>query len=404
MQFTNPIGLWALLGLTLPVAIHLLSRKEGKVIRIGSLRHLHETNTQQFKGIRLNELVLLALRSLMVVLFVLLLSGLSFNQNTKSEAKWVLIEKGLENNASVKPQLEKFQQDGFELRWLVADFPFLQDSSSSSNSINYRELSEKLISQNFTEAIVLARNRIDGFTGIKTALPSNVRWLSIESEPTEYTLNAIKLGDSVSVRTGYTSADKTYFVTQKQSTSAWNEKSDAIDTLQIAVVSDQSHQYDKKIIEAALKSIRQSFPVEMQVSYKSIEQEYANQEWIIWLASQQPPVYLSKVLYLKPETGNEIIIEEARNRWRITKSLNEEVALKGNLTIQLAKILIQSEKYATVAAAYDMRMIPDSVAWIDQNSNTKAASLPLQSADSFLIGLLLLTLLVERLLAYHRNQ
>ena len=66
MQFAQPIFLWALAGLSVPIAIHLLSKKEGKVIRLGSLRHVREKSTQQFKSIRLNEWLLLALRCLIV--------------------------------------------------------------------------------------------------------------------------------------------------------------------------------------------------------------------------------------------------------------------------------------------------------------------------------------------------
>jgi hypothetical protein len=50
IQFAQPIFLWALTALAVPIGIHLLSRKEGKVVKMGSLRHLRETSTQQFKG------------------------------------------------------------------------------------------------------------------------------------------------------------------------------------------------------------------------------------------------------------------------------------------------------------------------------------------------------------------
>src|SRR5690349_13991138 len=102
MYFSNPIWLWALTGISIPIAIHLLSRKEGKVIRIGSLRHLQETSTQQFKGIRLNELALLALRCLLIILFVMILSGLSLHWTNSNKVSWVLVEKGLENTPEVK--------------------------------------------------------------------------------------------------------------------------------------------------------------------------------------------------------------------------------------------------------------------------------------------------------------
>jgi len=94
MNFFNPIFLWALAGLSIPVGIHLLSRKEGKLIKLGSLRNLQETSTKQFRGIKLNEIVLLSLRCLLIIILCLLLSGLYWNSS--SVKKWVVVEKGLD--------------------------------------------------------------------------------------------------------------------------------------------------------------------------------------------------------------------------------------------------------------------------------------------------------------------
>lgn len=66
MNFTQPLFLWTLAGAFIPIAIHLLSRKEGKVVKVGSLRHMEESNTSRFKSIRLNETLLLLARCLMI--------------------------------------------------------------------------------------------------------------------------------------------------------------------------------------------------------------------------------------------------------------------------------------------------------------------------------------------------
>ena len=98
MRFVNPLLLWSLAGLVIPLGIHLLSRKEGKVLRLGSLRHVQETSTQQFKGIRLNEIVLLMLRCAMIILLSLLgvackLSKLEICYGLLSKRDWNLIHK-----------------------------------------------------------------------------------------------------------------------------------------------------------------------------------------------------------------------------------------------------------------------------------------------------------------------
>src|SRR5437879_5409579 len=121
MMLANPMFLWSLLGLSVPIGIHLLSRKEGKIIRIGSIRHIEETSTQQFKGIRLNELLLLFLRCLMIIIFSLFLSGLQCSSSRQE--KWVIVENGLETTPSIKTILDSLKKEGYEQHQLADGFP-----------------------------------------------------------------------------------------------------------------------------------------------------------------------------------------------------------------------------------------------------------------------------------------
>lgn len=405
MHFTNPIALWALAGLSLPIAIHMLSRKEGKVIRIGSLRHLHETSTRQFKGIRLNEIVLLALRCLLIILFVFLLSGLAFNGFTNSETKWVLVEKGLEYNREVERQLKNFHELGYELHWLSDGFPLLKDSISSTNSIQYRSLAEKLETKQLSEAVVLATNKINNFSGIRTPLPANIRWIGVIDEPVEFTLDVHKLSDSAFIRRGYSNANETYFTTQSVSSSSLSETANEQDTLSLTVYYDQEHAYDKKITEAILRSIEISFALPMKIAFKMDSKflpDHAN--WVIWL-SKDPIPPTENILYIKEASGSPLIIQEQKHKWRITKSLNEEIALQENLSVKIASIIIPSNYYRALALKKDQRMIHNSEAWSKQTADkNRITTQSLQSADSYLILLFLITLLIERLLAYNKNQ
>jgi hypothetical protein len=409
MLFTNPIWLWALAGLSIPIGIHLLSRKEGKVIRIGSLRHLVETNTQQFKGIRLNEIVLLILRCTLITLFVLLMSGLSFEKSKQSEAKWVLIEKGLEDVPEVHSQLEIFQNQGYEVRYLADGFPVRLDSSLQSTNL-YWKLAEQLQSEKISDAIVISQNRMDGFRGKRPSLPSNIRWLSVQSEPSDFVLKAVAVSDSVSVRTGHTQVDKTYFTTRIFPKHEWDgsKQLDSIYSIQVVIVADNTHQFDKRIIEASLKAIEASNSTKIEIVNSSPEkiESTGYGSWCVWLADQ--PVLdsaNSNIIYLKPELNADILAQEKANRWKITKRLNEEVVLNESLTVKLASLLISSDKDWEIASQNDKRMLSDEGAWskndVRESSND---SLRIQSADSYLLIFFLVTLLMERILAYYRNQ
>jgi hypothetical protein len=413
MLLTNPIWLWAFTGLLIPIGIHLLSRKEGKVIRIGSLRHLQETNTQQFKGIRLNEIVLLILRCTLITLFVLLMSGLSFERNRQSEVKWVLIEKGLEKMREVQAQLDTFQYDGYELHWLADGFPLYSDSTSVSSNNQYWRLAEQLQSEKISDAIVISKNKVDGFKGKRPSLAPNIRWVSVPSEPGDFSLKTVSLLDSVLVRTGYTQADKTYFTTRIFSMDEWNQSNqmdsiDSVDSVKIVIVADKTHQYDERIMEASLEAIGLSSSTKIEIVNSSPEKigstGYGN--WCVWLSDQPVSDSIdSNIIYLKPELNPEILVQEKANRWKITKRLNEEIVLNESLTVKLASLLLSSSKDWETAMQHDKRMLSDKNAWsMNDSGESGNDSLHVQSADSYLLIFFLVTLFVERILAYYRNQ
>ncbi|HZX73756.1 MAG TPA: BatA domain-containing protein, partial [Cyclobacteriaceae bacterium] len=118
MAFANPSWLWGLSALLIPITIHLLSRKEGKVIPVGSLRYLKDANTQQFKSLRLNEVILLLLRCLLFSLVILFISGLQMAQN--NNLKWVLVEERLKDDSRATSVSDSLINQGYELHYLTS--------------------------------------------------------------------------------------------------------------------------------------------------------------------------------------------------------------------------------------------------------------------------------------------
>ncbi len=405
MQFANPIFLWALTGLSVPIGIHLLSRKEGKVIKLGSLRHVHETSTQQFRGIRLNEILLLILRCLLIIIFTLIISGLSWNGFQKS--KWVLIEKGLVNQPQLASVFDSLSEEGYQLRLLAETFPLLKDSSEASAYTNYQGLLEKLESENLSQAIVFAQSTPGNFRGLRSTLPANVRWISQSQRPFDYTLREIQIStDTVETRRGHTSAEATYFTSDRAKLLSNDIKSP--DTVSVSIVSESNYAYDLKIIKAALMSIGKSFPVKLKISEKKSTDETPNDsDWCIWLSNESiPHTDSAKILYVKPTDDSELLMPSKRNEWIITKRLNDDAALNQNLTLKLASLLIPTKELQRVADSKDRRMLPDSIAWsvnVANNENIVHSSIP-QPANPYLILLLLALLFVERMIAYQRNQ
>jgi len=71
LSFLNPLILFGLAAATLPILIHLLARTKSKTIRFSTLEFLKKLEHDQIRRIRLRQLLLLILRTLIVIFIVL---------------------------------------------------------------------------------------------------------------------------------------------------------------------------------------------------------------------------------------------------------------------------------------------------------------------------------------------
>ena len=107
MEILQPILLWGLLGLSIPLAIHLWNGKKGKNVAWAAMAWLSEQENQSSKSIRLDQILVLLLRMILLVLFVLLLSHLILNFWEISKSKKVV--------HLVAPDRQVFEEFRFEL-------------------------------------------------------------------------------------------------------------------------------------------------------------------------------------------------------------------------------------------------------------------------------------------------
>lgn len=325
MTLLNPIWLWALGGLSIPVAIHLLSRKEGKTIRIGSIRFLAETATSKFSSIRLNEVALLAVRSLLIILIVLFLASLLISTtNSQGAQKWIVIEKRLENNEQIKTLLDSLQKNDYEVHSLSSGFPLPEDDTVNE-APDYYALSEELSQKENVQAIVIASNSISGFKGKRISIPQNITWIS-------YPISSIQdlEGDSLT----------------------------PLDTVKITLAYDKEFQSDKKIMLAALKAL----PVKISIEETEIKNlKSSDTDWIIWLSTNNLN-YTGRSLRFREDALGDLVVQESKNHFILTKRLTVENALEQHLSVQLMSILF-NEQIAQEINKQDKRTISDQLAW-----------------------------------------
>lgn len=399
MQFANPIWLAALGGILIPLAIHLLSRKEGKIIRIGSIRHFEETSTRQFKSIKLNEVLLLMLRSLLIILIVFLLAELQWPGSPNGKRSWLLIEKGLDHDADLTKTIDELTQKGFEKRAFAKGFPIAEDSISDSPD-NYWTLIDALSVERLDSVVIISANRNNKFKGERRAIPANISWISKSLPDKEEVISKISVGtDSVWVRTGKFEASGTTFTTKVTSDAANASQPDSVHT---TIIADKPYAYDAKLLHASLKAIDRYTPHFISVTLTD-RSNFKEADWMFWLSDEAAPSTKGNTIVLSSKPSQHILEQQSPNDWILTKRLTPENVVEENLTVQLAQILFPEKEAWKKADALDVRSTEQKLLEQGPASLTKAGT-SIYSGHALWIILLLLTFIAERIVAYKRNQ
>ncbi len=414
MMFTNPIWLWGLTGLIIPVAIHLLSRKESKVIKLGSVRHIQNTTTKQSVSFRLNEFILLLIRCALITLLVLLLSGFHAGSFQPNKEKWLVIEAGLENDQQFSALRDSLAEQGYEVRELSNNFPAIA-GNADGREVDYWNLLEDLNDKDLEKVVVLSWNKVRGFHGKRIPKPANIIWISKETDSVRFPLQAITLTpDSVLLRTGRSNSLRTAFennvIMNSQDEKLY--RVDSVKTISVDLISDEQHAYEKQIVLAALQALgsNQFFNFDIKTS----EENNGNADWTIWLSAKAIPKTLSKNIIKTIEgihMDNAPLIvqrEDCQNCWSFTKTLNEENALKYQLPLALAATISSDIKTPldSTLSINDRRIQSEEVNWShsEQAPKHQSVSETTSEASSVIAGILILLLLIERILAFQRNQ
>lgn len=350
MSFAQPSYLWALTALAIPLAIHLLSRKEGRVIKVGSIRHVEESNTSQFKSIRLNEIFLLLLRMLMVMLLALFLSGAQCSRPVSDNIKWVVVEKGIDPN-----QVDSLVTKGYELHQMPREnyWAYVQELNSLPHEI-----------------IVVSYSKAENFRGERVALNENIKWITAESTPTTFQALAWQAGDSVFVRTGKSSTQETTYSTSvgvPDSIQVVNPKQVVVNT-------------KDKIVIAALGVLKKEYGLPIRISNN--EQGIINVE-------------------VKEEIGP-LVEKISSSEIRINKALDQDIALNENLVIELFKVLYPELQQGEVSK--DARVLPDEFIKSDLLTSSPLHLITSSGIEKYLIMFFALSLAAERFVAIRRNQ
>ncbi|HKG68145.1 MAG TPA: BatA domain-containing protein, partial [Segetibacter sp.] len=337
LQFLQPILLFSLAGIAIPVVIHLWNIKQGKTLKIGSITLLTQGSRQSAQNFQLTQLLLLFLRCLLLTLLAFLIAEPVWKQVSANKEKgWILLEKeslneGYKNN---KSKIDSLLKAGYEFHYFSPAFKKdkleealkMQKDTLVSHPVPYWSLLAQL-NHEISDSVpvyLFTANRLNRFSGDRPPLSLNLHWQvfipadSVTGWPENAFLTSsdsvrLLIGHSKPSGTFYTHAnlsltrmsDADYHVdvingklivslkdTSKEK-NTFNRSNIEVDTsaIRITLFTDKFTN-DANYIRAAISAI-QNFSKRKLIFYTTNNYMNlpANQDWIFWLSEQAVPAF-----------------------------------------------------------------------------------------------------------------
>lgn len=140
MELLNPLILWGGLAIAIPIILHFWHQKKGKVLEWAATQWLIEKNLQQSRGIRLDNILLLIVRCLLLLLLCFLLSKpvVDWFSGQSSAQKIHLVQPNSLIVNNYKFELQEALKNGEKVYWIQSNPTPVEDLSSlpAKNSFN----------------------------------------------------------------------------------------------------------------------------------------------------------------------------------------------------------------------------------------------------------------------------
>ncbi len=377
MVFANPSYLWALLGLLVPLAIHLWSKKEAKTIKIGSIQLLDESNSRQSSSIQLNEWFLLLLRMLIVALLVLLMAGPQWRTKGDKNQVTYLVETSLANEASISAILDSLQDNSpvFLLEETFPEWRADMDYKNESELPNYWQLVQKMDSLSSDSIVVFTKALVEGIKSMRPTTQKKIHWVVMGPEETQdQPLMAVNHKTGVELITASSSGkvtkikkevldegfeinnDSLRLLTEEQQTVPLK----TLDTVQIHLYVAEGFEREEKYIEASFRALSTFLKQEIVVQ-KEVEPTTDRADLNIWLGNGTINDLEGKwLVYQKDPLAKQLITSGPRkNLFYLTSRLNPKNTVDQHLPEQLLRVLDPHHDLKELVVKMDVRQLDE---------------------------------------------
>lgn len=432
MVFLNPSFLWALLGLSIPVAIHLWSKKEGRTIRIGSIQLLRESDPKKTSNIKLNELWLLLLRMLLLTTLVFILAEPRFENDTENSRITYLVEPSLLQIDGVNSILDTLP-DNVPVKLLQSGFPEFKISDIHPDDYfppNYWQLATEMEDLPTDSIIVFTSAYFTGFKGKRPQVGKIINWVNLDPGETEREIVKASLnGEEVELTwivSDHSSlkfeknnisrnSDRIKFSAGNDSISVLAEGKEKkiainpVDSISVLIVASEDFEDEIKYLKSSYSAIANYLDQPVNVHVVNVENFFNSSYFntVVWLSDSPAPEISGNMLAYTQDSLANSLIEPGRSvkEFHLTHRLNSENVVEEDLPERLLILLDLNIELEQKIPQYDQRVMdpqelqPIYTAGVAGKTISETTNIAIYLWLFFLV-----LLLAERGLAFYRKQ
>lgn len=432
MSFAHPSYLWALLGLLVPIAIHLWSKREAKTIKVGSVEFLSESQSKQSSSIQLNEWWLLVLRMLIITIITMAMAKPRWGIKTKNAALTYIVEESLLTHKKFSKILDSLAAQ-HEIRLLKKGFPIWEPDTSVQSKLDvpyYWQLATEMEMLKTDSIVIFSTGYLQGLKGMRPETGKPIQWMIIDAmEAIDKPIVAYRRQQEVKLFSVQSNAEITRVgsknVNSNDKRFSFNSQEDSLTLIdqgtnlkipitnekpiEISMVYMDSLIAEKQYIEAALKAISAytGRAIRVTATADSLETSTDTQQLTIWLTPKSTPKNSTTLLKFAEDTLAQKLIEPGiePNAYILTQRITSENAVSQRLTEQLLGLLDLDTEVGELVPKVDLRKVSETELRTNSNQNQVVASqLASWVLPPYLWFAIFLLLCMERIVANQRNQ
>jgi len=367
MFFLHPTYLWGFLGLLIPIIIHLWSKREGKVIKVG-------------------------VRSVI---------------------------DGIDITTSVRLLMEDFPEIDLEY----------QPKDSENIIPDYWQLAQQMDQIQSDSIVVFTSAYVKGLKGKRPIVHKKINWVLLDQvQENKHMLHAIETTKGKEAFLMYSNPNQVSFtrevISSKNSKLKLNTTNDSVvfknngihqllsikkqKEVKVYIYFEEDRLAEMKYFKAAFQSIAKHLGMLINVQSFSEDTELAKEaDVVVWLRKNSVLKTNATLIVYKPEYfANNILEQSVRDGvFYLTKPLTTEIVLEQHFVEKLILILDPHKQQKQKVEAYDTRVaqLANFLPLVEEESHDLKTTKTFPISDK-LWWMFVVLLCVERLLAKYRHQ